>query len=164
MKKRVPVAILLWLLLSAVALPLCYNLDRVLSGQGARLSFDVGQILDAVTGNGQLLYLWLLVSALCGLFVIWALVGSAWIKSQNKLYRVIPGVEIPVPSGRGEHGTAWWMSRKKMRHHWLCVTVDKEMLCDLLEKGAAEAAEIQRLRNDGKLNAMRMLDGKGVDT
>lgn len=164
LKKRIITAVVLWLVLTALALPLCYNLDHLLSRQTKTLDFDIYTMCVEVGRNAQLLRMWLLVSGLCALGVIWALVGSAWIRYNNKLYTVVPGVKIPVPSGRGEHGTAWWMQRKDMGSNWTEATVQAATLQELLDAGAADIEEITQLRNAGLLDADKMLTGrKGSD-
>ena len=161
LKKRIFAAVLLWLLLSAMALPICYNLDRVLSGNPGALEFRPKVVFPAVWNNPLLLRMWLLVVALCGLFTLLAMAGSAYLKYNNKLYTVVPGVQIPLPAGRGEHGTAWWMPKAAMGKAWTQVSVDPKAMVDLLAAGTADQVEIQRLRAEGKLDAGRGRDGRG---
>ena len=160
LKKRMIAALLLWALLAALAMPMCYNLDKILSGTPETFRFNPQVIVPAVWSNARLRRLWLLLAALCGLFCAWAMVGSSWLRYDNKLYTVVPGITIPLPAGHGEHGTSWWMDGRKKGKVWTQAAVVPERLEELLSAGNTDYAEIQALRASGRLNAEAGKDGR----
>ena len=132
MKKRIIFAIILFVLLCAVCLPVAYYLHAVLSRQTLDLSFRPGRIVSGVFHTPMLLRLWLLMCALCALFCIWAIVGSSYLSYKNGMYQVTPSIPVPLPAGNGE------------------------LLCP----GEMEYNEAEQLRQQGVLDADAGLDGR----
>ncbi len=160
MKKRIIFAIILFVLLCAVCLPVAYYLHAVLSRQTLDLSFRLGRIVSGVFHTPMLLRLWLLMCALCALFCIWAIVGSSYLSYKNGMYQVTPSIPVPLPAGNGEYGTAWWMSNWQLRQSFAEIHIPKDCLAELLCPGEMEYNEAEQLRQQGVLDADAGLDGR----
>ena len=160
MKKRLIFAIILFVLLCAVCLPVAYYLHAVLSRQTLDLSFQLGRIVSGVFHTPMLLRLWLLMCALCALFCVWAIVGSSYLSYKNGMYQVTPLIPVPLPAGNGEYGTAWWMSERQLRQSFAEIHIPKDCLAELLRSGEMEYNEVEQLRQQGVLDAEAGLNGR----
>lgn len=161
MKKRIIFALVLFVLLCGACLPVGYYLHAVLSRQTVSLSFDIGRMISGVFGSPAALRLWLLLCALCGLFCIWAMVGSTCLNYKNGMYQVTPDIFIPLPAGHGEFGTAWWMSPKRLKKVFTSVRTSKDCLQELAAQGEWDYAQIESLRQQGLLDAKAGRNGRG---
>lgn len=161
MKKRIIFAIVLFALLCGACLPAGYYLHTVLSRQAVDLSFDLGHIISGVFGTPAALRLWLMLCALCGLFCIWAMVGSTYLNYKNKMYQVTPDIFIPLPAGHGEFGTAWWISEKKLGEVFSKVHSPKNCLQELIAQGESDYMQVEFLRQQGLLDAKTGRNGRG---
>lgn len=143
-------------------MPVVYYLHAVLAKQTVDLSFNIGHIVSGVFGTPAALRLWLLLCALCGLFCIWAMVSSTYLNYKNGMYQVTPDIVIPMPAGHGEYGTAWWMSQKKLDKFFTKVCIPNNCLKELLVGGEEDYSEIQRLRQQGILDAKTGKNGRSA--
>lgn len=141
-RRRYVVAALVFFFLSFAALEVAGNIDLLLTGVTQDLIYHPVVLLRETSGRGKLL--WLLLSALGLLGVLWALFGNTYVDYQSDMYEVVPGFKIPRPSGHGEYGTAWWMEEPEQRKHFPAVRLPKQLDLDeaLLELYQSEQEAI----------------------
>lgn len=112
MKSRCIAAAFSFVVLAVLMLMLAGNADAILSAEHGAATLNPLKLLARALSSRRCLYLWLLLDGLCLLFVYWGLFGKSYLDYHSKMFEVVPGFEIPMPEGQGQHGTAWWLPEK----------------------------------------------------
>lgn len=158
MKRRILFVVGIGLLAAGVLLPVCtWNLHLLLSGAWNRLEWDPLFCWQQLLDDRTLLRLYLMLVACVALLLYWAVASSSYVKYRSSMYLVQPAangepaLEIPMPAGQGQFGTAWWFPRRKMKYRYHTVTVTHdEALMKLLQAGEEDYAEVEN--EEGNLN------------
>ena len=151
LKRRYLAAAFSFAVLTVLMLMLAGNADAVLSAERGAATLDPLKLLSRALASKRCLYLWLLLDGLSLLFIYWALFGKSYLDYQSKMYEVVPGFEIPMPEGQGQHGTAWWLPEKKYGEAFASVDISAgvELPEELeefyeAERGRADAVELTK--------------------
>ena len=112
---RIPVCIFIFVVGSITALLVASVLNDVLTtGSISTDLTDFSTIFSGVFGGEKPRKLYLLLEALVVLLCVVYFV-CAERTYQTDTYKVTDNISVPVPSGQGQHGTAWFMSNKIKR-------------------------------------------------
>ncbi len=112
---RIPVCIFIFVVGSITALLFASVLNDVLTtGSISTDLTDFSTIFSGVFGGEKPRKLYLLLEALVVLLCVVYFV-CAERTYQTETYKVTDNISVPVPSGQGQHGTAWFMSDKIKR-------------------------------------------------
>ena len=112
---RIPVCIFIFVVGSITALLFASVLNDVLTtGSISTDLTDFSTIFSGVFGGEKPRKLYLLLEALVVLLCVVYFV-CAERTYQTDTYKVTDNISVPVPSGQGQHGTAWFMSNKIKR-------------------------------------------------
>ncbi len=148
LKSRYMAAVFSFVLLTLLTLALAANADAILSGaRGAATLNPVSQLARAFSSK-RCLYMWLLLDGLGLLGIYWALFGKSYLDYRSKMFEVVPGFEIPMPEGQGQHGTAWWLPKDQYGVAFSAVTTDDFAISESLmskyadERGKVDAVDI----------------------
>lgn len=112
---RIPVCIFIFVVGSITALLFASVLNDVLTpGSISTDLTDFSTTISGVFGGEKPRKLYLLLEALVVLLCVVYFV-CAERTYQTDTYKVTDNISVPVPSGQGQHGTAWFMSDKTKR-------------------------------------------------
>ena len=112
---RIPVCIFIFVVGSITALLFASVLNDVLTtGSISTDLTDFSTTISGIFGGEKPRKLYLLLEALVVLLCVVYFV-CAERTYQTDTYKVTDNISVPVPSGQGQHGTAWFMSDKTKR-------------------------------------------------
>ena len=97
---------------------------------------DFSTTISGVFGGEKTRKLYLLLEALVVLLCVVYFV-CAERTYQTDTYKVTDNISIPVPSGQGQHGTAWFMSNKEKHsmYHFVEISQSNAVIKSLMEQG-----------------------------
>ena len=97
---------------------------------------DFSTIISGVFGGEKPRKLYLLLEALVVLLCVVYFV-CAERTYQTDTYKVTDNISVPVPSGQGQHGTAWFMSNKEKHsmYHFVEISQSNAVIKSLMEQG-----------------------------
>ena len=134
---RIPVCIFIFVVGSITALLFASVLNDVLTtGSISTDLTDFSTIFSGVFGGEKPRKLYLLLEALVVLLCVVYFV-CAERTYQTDTYKVTDNISIPVPSGQGQHGTAWFMSNKEKHsmYHFVEISQSNAVIKSLMEQG-----------------------------
>ena len=122
---RIPVCIFIFVVGSITALLFASVLNDVLTtGSISTDLTDFSTTIAGVFGGEKPRKLYLLLEALVVLLCVVYFV-CAERTYQTDTYKVTDNISVPVPSGQGQHGTAWFMSDKIKRRAFDYISISK---------------------------------------
>lgn len=122
---RIPVCIFIFVVGSITALLFASVLNDVLTtGSISTDLTDFSSTISGVFGGEKPRKLYLLLEALVVLLCVVYFV-CAERTYQTDTYKVTDNISVPVPSGQGQHGTAWFMSNKIKRRAFDYIRISK---------------------------------------
>ncbi len=122
---RIPVCIFIFVVGSITALLFASVLNDVLTTGSISIDLtDFSTIFSGVFGGEKPRKLYLLLEALVVLLCVVYFV-CAERTYQTETYKVTDNISVPVPSGQGQHGTAWFMSDKIKRRAFDYISISK---------------------------------------
>ena len=125
---RIPVCIFIFVVGSITALLFASVLNDVLTtGSISTDLTDFSTTIAGVFGGEKPRKLYLLLEALVVLLCVVYFV-CAELTYQTDTYKVTDNISVPVPSGQGQHGTAWFMSDKTKRRAFDYIRISKSDL------------------------------------
>ena len=97
---------------------------------------DFSTTISGVFGGEKPRKLYLLLEALVVLLCVVYFV-CAERTYQTDTYKVTDNISVPVPSGQGQHGTAWFMSNKEKHsmYHFVEISQSNAVIKSLMEQG-----------------------------
>ena len=134
---RIPVCIFIFVVGSITALLFASVLNDVLTtGSISTDLTDFSTIFSGVFGGEKPRKLYLLLEALVVLLCVVYFV-CAERTYQTDTYKVTDNISVPVPSGQGQHGTAWFMSNKEKHsmYHFVEISQSNAVIKSLMEQG-----------------------------
>ncbi len=134
---RIPVCIFIFVVGSITALLFASVLNDVLTtGRISTDLTDFSTIISGVFGGEKPRKLYLLLEALVVLLCVVYFV-CAERTYQTDTYKVTDNISVPVPSGQGQHGTAWFMSNKEKHsmYHFIEISQSNAVIKSLMEQG-----------------------------
>ena len=134
---RIPVCIFIFVVGSITALLFASVLNDVLTtGRISTDLTDFSTIISGVFGGEKPRKLYLLLEALVVLLCVVYFV-CAERTYQTETYKVTDNISVPVPSGQGQHGTAWFMSNKEKHsmYHFVEISQSNAVIKSLMEQG-----------------------------
>ena len=125
---RIPVCIFIFVVGSITAMLFASLLNDVLTtGSISTDLTDFSTTISGVFGGEKPRKLYLLLEALVVLLCVVYFV-CAERTYQTDTYKVTDNISVPVPSGQGQHGTAWFMSDKIKRRAFDYIRISKSDL------------------------------------
>ncbi len=122
---RIPVCIFVFVVGSITAMLFASVLNDVLTtGSISTDLTDFSTTISGVFGGEKPRKLYLLLEALVVLLCVVYFV-CAERTYQTDTYKVTDNISVPVPSGQGQHGTAWFMSDKIKRRAFDYISISK---------------------------------------
>ena len=122
---RIPVCIFIFVVGSITAMLFASVLNDVLTtGSISADLTDFSTTISGVFGGEKPRKLYLLLEALVLLLCVVYFV-CAERTYQTDTYKVTDNISVPVPSGQGQHGTAWFMSDKIKRRVFDYIRISK---------------------------------------
>ena len=122
---RIPVCIFIFVVGSITAMLFASVLNDVLTtGSISTDLTDFSTTISGVFGGEKPRKLYLLLEALVVLLCVVYYV-CAERTYQTDTYKVTDNISVPVPSGQGQHGTAWFMSDKIKRRAFDYISISK---------------------------------------
>ena len=134
---RIPVCIFIFVVGSITALLFASVLNDVLTtGSISTDLTDFSTIFSGVFGGEKPRKLYLLLEGLVVLLCVVYFV-CAERTYQTDTYKVTDNISVPVPSGQGQHGTAWFMSNKEKHsmYHFVEISQSNAVIKSLMEQG-----------------------------
>ena len=134
---RIPVCIFVFVVGSITAMLFASVLNDVLTtGSISTDLTDFSTIISGVFGGEKPRKLYLLLEALVVLLCVVYFV-CAERTYQTDTYKVTDNISVPVPSGQGQHGTAWFMSNKEKHsmYHFVEISQSNAVIKSLMEQG-----------------------------
>ena len=134
---RIPVCIFIFVVGSITALLFASVLNDVLTtGSISTDLTDFSTTISGVFGGEKPRKLYLLLEALVVLLCVVYFV-CAERTYQTETYKVTDNISVPVPSGQGQHGTAWFMSNKEKHsmYHFVEISQSNAVIKALMEQG-----------------------------
>ena len=134
---RIPVCIFIFVVGSITALLFASVLNDVLTtGSISTDLTDFSTTIAGVFGGEKPRKLYLLLEALVLLLCVVYFV-CAERTYQTDTYKVTDNISVPVPSGQGQHGTAWFMSNKEKHsmYHFVEISQSNAVIKALMEQG-----------------------------
>ena len=134
---RIPVCIFIFVVGSITALLFASVLNDVLmTGSISTDLTDFSTTIAGVFGGEKPRKLYLLLEALVVLLCVVYFV-CAERTYQTDTYKVTDNISVPVPSGQGQHGTAWFMSNKEKHsmYHFVEISQSNAVIKALMEQG-----------------------------
>ena len=134
---RIPVCIFIFVVGSITALLFASVLNDVLTtGSISTDLTDFSTTISGVFGGEKPRKLYLLLEALVVLLCVVYFV-CAERTYQTDTYKVTDNISVPVPSGQGQHGTAWFMSDKEKHsmYHFVEISQSNAVIKSLMEQG-----------------------------
>lgn len=134
---RIPVCIFIFVVGSITALMFASVLNDVLTtGSISTDLTDFSTTISGVFGGEKPRKLYLLLEALVVLLCVVYFV-CAERTYQTDTYKVTDNISVPVPSGQGQHGTAWFMSDKEKHsmYHFVEISQSNAVIKSLMEQG-----------------------------
>ncbi len=134
---RIPVCIFIFVVGSITALLFASVLNDVLmTGSISTDLTDFSTTIAGVFGGEKPRKLYLLLEALVVLLCVVYFV-CAERTYQTDTYKVTDNISVPVPSGQGQHGTAWFMSNKEKHsmYHFVEISQSNAVIKSLMEQG-----------------------------
>ena len=134
---RIPVCIFIFVVGSITALLFASVLNDVLTtGSISTDLTDFSTTISGVFGGEKPRKLYLLLEALVVLLCVVYFV-CAERTYQTETYKVTDNISVPVPSGQGQHGTAWFMSNKEKHsmYHFVEISQSNAVIKSLMEQG-----------------------------
>lgn len=122
---RIPVCIFLFISGTFIALLFSNVLnDILLDGKITTQLMNFGSLIGNIYAHEKIRQLFLLLEALVVLMCVVYYV-CAKRTYQADTYAVTDTISIPVPYGQGQHGTAWFMSKKEMRKTYTFLSISE---------------------------------------
>ena len=134
---RIPVCIFIFVVGSITALLFASVLNDVLTtGSISTDLTDFSTTISGVFGGEKPRKLYLLLEDLVVLLCVVYFV-CAERTYQTYTYKVTDNISVPVPSGQGQHGTAWFMSNKEKHsmYHFVEISQSNAVIKSLMEQG-----------------------------
>ena len=134
---RIPVCIFIFVVGSITAMLFASVLNDVLTtGSISADLTDFSTTISGVFGGEKPRKLYLLLEALVVLLCVVYFV-CAERTYQTDTYKVTDNISVPVPSGQGQHGTAWFMSNKEKHsmYHFVEISQSNAVIKSLMEQG-----------------------------
>ena len=134
---RIPVCIFIFVVGSITAMLFASVLNDVLTtGSISTDLTDFSTTISGVFGGEKPRKLYLLLEALVVLLCVVYFV-CAERTYQADTYKVTDNISVPVPSGQGQHGTAWFMSNKEKHsmYHFVEISQSNAVIKSLMEQG-----------------------------
>ena len=134
---RIPVCIFIFVVGSITAMLFASVLNDVLTtGSISTDLTDFSTTISGVFGGEKPRKLYLLLEALVVLLCVVYFV-CAERTYQTDTYKVTDNISVPVPSGQGQHGTAWFMSNKEKHsmYHFVEISQSNAVIKALMEQG-----------------------------
>ena len=134
---RIPVCIFVFVVGSITAMLFASVLNDVLTtGSISTDLTDFSTTISGVFGGEKPRKLYLLLEALVVLLCVVYFV-CAERTYQTDTYKVTDNISVPVPSGQGQHGTAWFMSNKEKHsmYHFVEISQSNAVIKSLMEQG-----------------------------
>ena len=134
---RIPVCIFIFVVGSITAMLFASVLNDVLTtGSISTDLTDFSTTIAGVFGGEKPRKLYLLLEALVVLLCVVYFV-CAERTYQTDTYKVTDNISVPVPSGQGQHGTAWFMSNKEKHsmYHFVEISQSNAVIKALMEQG-----------------------------
>ena len=134
---RIPVCIFIFVVGSITAMLFASVLNDVLTtGSISTDLTDFSTTISGVFGGEKPRKLYLLLEALVVLLCVVYYV-CAERTYQTDTYKVTDNISVPVPSGQGQHGTAWFMSNKEKHsmYHFVEISQSNAVIKSLMEQG-----------------------------
>lgn len=134
---RIPVCVFIFVVGSITALLFASVLNDVLTtGSISTDLTDFSTTISGVFGREKPRKLYLLLEALVVLLCVVYFV-CAERTYQTDTYKVTDNISVPVPSGQGQHGTAWFMSDKEKHstYHFIEISQSNAVIKALMEQG-----------------------------
>jgi len=134
---RIPVCIFIFVVGSITAMLFARVLNDVLTtGSISTDLTDFSTTISGVFGGEKPRKLYLLLEALVVLLCVVYFV-CAERTYQTDTYKVTDNISVPVPSGQGQHGTAWFMSNKEKHsmYHFVEISQSNAVIKSLMEQG-----------------------------
>lgn len=134
---RIPVCIFIFVVGSITAMLFASVLNDVLTtGSISTDLTDFSTTISGVFGGEKPRKLYLLLEALVVLLCVVYFV-CAERTYQTDTYKVTDNISVPVPSGQGQHGTAWFMSNKEKHsmYHFVEISQSNAVIKSLMEQG-----------------------------
>ena len=131
---RIPICIFVFVVGSITAMLFASVLNDVLTT--GSISTDFSTTISGVFGGEKPRKLYLLLEALVVLLCVVYFV-CAERTYQTDTYKVTDNISVPVPSGQGQHGTAWFMSNKEKHsmYHFVEISQSNAVIKALMEQG-----------------------------
>lgn len=127
MKKRLIAGGLSLLLFLWLSLVISSNFGLLLTGRRDDCSLRPSGMLAALAADPRGAKLFLLLTLVSILLVLWMLFGNSYLNYKSDMYEVVPGFSIPRPAGQGQHGTAWFMPQKKFADAFASAEVEETL-------------------------------------
>lgn len=134
---RIPVCVFIFVVGSITALLFASVLNDVLTtGSISTDLTDFSTTISGVFGGEKPRKLYVLLEALVVLLCVVYFV-CAERTYQTDTYKVTDNISVPVPSGQGQHGTAWFMSDKEKHsmYHFVEISQSNAVIKSLMEHG-----------------------------
>lgn len=117
-------ALLFFLWLSLV---FASNFGMLLTGRRDECTLRLFRMLAALAADPRGVKLFCLLALGSVLLVMWMLFGRSYLKYKSDMYEVVPGFSIPYPEGQGQHGTAWFMPKKKFASYFASAEAEETL-------------------------------------
>lgn len=120
-KQRYFAASVVFLCLAFLMLELAGNVHLLLSVGTSSVTLNPLLLARLLLSSRKALMMYLLLLGFAALFVWWGLFGRSYLNYHSKMFEVVPGFEIPMPEGQGQHGTAWWLEAQEFDKHFASI-------------------------------------------
>lgn len=157
---RIPVCIFIFVVGSITALLFASVLNDVLTtGSISTDLTDFSTTIAGVFGGEKPRKLYLLLEALVVLLCVVYFV-CAERTYQTDTYKVTDNISVPVSSGQGQHGTAWFMSNKEKHstYHFVEISKSNTVIKALMEQGRKRFEAVE----SGALFSPEIIDTTGL--
>lgn len=157
---RIPVCIFIFVVGSITALLFASVLNDVLTtGSISTDLTDFSTTISGVFGGEKPRKLYVLLEALVVLLCVVYFV-CAERTYQTDTYKVTDNISVPVSSGQGQHGTAWFMSNKEkhLTYHFVEISKSNTVIKALMEQGRKRFEAVE----SGALFSPEIIDTTGL--
>ena len=148
-KRRYFAAGVVFLCLSFLMLELAGNVHLLLSAGADSVTLHPLLLARLLLSSRKALMMYLLLLGFATLFVWWGLFGRSYLNYHSKMFEVVPGFEIPVPEGQGQHGTAWWLNQQDFDKHFASIDTSTpvQLPADLQQRYQEEGRAIHEMHD-----------------